>query len=113
MYIHVYYRSNTHARFWKETNMSDLVKKNIGKSLEERAAEREARRQETVHIDNTTIKNMVKKPNGKDRAISARVNGTTYTNFKKICEARGITSNACLNMLITDYVRENKGVIDM
>lgn len=93
--------------------MGDMEKKAIKrKSLEEKAAEREARKQETVHTDNETIERLVKKPNGKDKAISARVNGTTYLNFKRICEARGISSNACLNMLITDFVRENKGIIE-
>ena len=93
--------------------MGDMVKKQVEKkSLAEKNAEREARKQETVHTENETIENLAKKSRGKDKPISARVNGTTYTNFKKICEARGITSNACLNMLITDFVRENKAIIE-
>ncbi len=96
--------------------MGDMTKKNISKpdrkSLEEKAAEREARKQEIVHTDNDTINNLAKKSGGKDKPISARVNGVTYTNFKKICEARGLSSNACLNMLITDFVRENKSIIE-
>lgn len=93
--------------------MGDMVKKQVEKkSLAEKNAEREARKQETVHTENETIENLAKKSIGKDKPISARVNGTTYTNFKKICEARGITSNACLNMLITDFVRENKAIIE-
>ena len=93
--------------------MGDMAKKDIKrKSLEERAAERDARKQESVQGDNQTIASLIKKPNGKDKAISARVNGTTYTNFKRICEARGLTSNACLNMLITDFVRENKRILE-
>lgn len=96
--------------------MGDMAKKNVVKverrTLEEKATEREARKQETVHIENETIDNLSKKARGKDKPISARVNGTTYLNFKKICEARGITSNACLNMLITDFVRENKSIIE-
>ena len=96
--------------------MGDMAKKNIvkpeRKSLEEKAAEREARKQETVHSENETIDNLAKKSNGKDKPISARVNGTTYTNFKKICEARGLTSNAALNMLISDFVLENKHILE-
>ena len=96
--------------------MGDIMKKNIvkteRKTLEEKATEREARKQETVHTENETINNIVKKPSGKDRPISARVNGTTYTNFKKICEARGITSNACINMLISDFVIANKHILE-
>lgn len=89
--------------------MGDMDKK---KTTADKIAERAARRQKTVHIENETIKNISKKVGGKDKPISARVNGTTYLNFKKICEARGITSNACLNMLITDFVRENKSIIE-
>lgn len=96
--------------------MGDMIKKTGArterKSLEERAAEREVRKQETVHTGNDTIEKITKNAAGKDKPISARVNGTTYIKFKKICAARGITSNACLNMLITDFVRENKSVIE-
>lgn len=93
--------------------MGDMVKKSIEKkSMAEKAAERDARKREIVHTENKTIGKLAKKSNGKDKPISARVNGATYTNFKKICEARGITSNACLNMLITDFVRENKFIIE-
>lgn len=111
MYIHVYCKCGTNVYTEKEgknNRMGDMAKKTT-KSLEEKAAERAARKKST---DNVTIDNLMKKPNGKDKAISARVNGTTYMNFKKICEARGITSNACLNMLITDFVRENKNIIE-
>ena len=58
------------------------------------------------------LENIAKKSGGKDKPISARVNGTTYTNFKKICEARGLTSNAALNMLISDFVLENKHILE-
>ncbi len=98
--------------------MGDMAKKNIKRptrtSLEEKAAEREARRNEIVNNENenTTIDNLLKKPTGKDKAISARVNSSTYTKFKKICAERGLTSNACLNMLITDFVRENKAILE-
>ena len=92
--------------------MGDIIKKKNIKSIEERAAEREERKQKNVHTENETIENMVKKPGGKDKAISARVNGTTYTNFKKICAARGITSNSALNMLISDFVIANKHIIE-
>ena len=40
--------------------------KKITKSLEEKAAERAARKKST---DNVTIDNLMKKPNGKDKGI--------------------------------------------
>lgn len=89
------------------------MKKITKKSLEEKAAARAIRKQDTVHIENQTIEALSpKRPGSKDKAISARVNGTTYNNFKKICVARGLSSNAALNMLITDFVRENKSLLD-
>lgn len=96
--------------------MGDMAKKNTvkteKKTLEEKAAEREIRKQETVHNENETINNIAKKAGGKDKAISARVNGTTYANFKEICKRRGLTSNAALNMLISDFVLENKHILE-
>jgi hypothetical protein len=92
--------------------MGDMKKKELQKSLEEKAYERELRKQEVVKDnENKTIESFVKKTGGKDKSISARVNGATYTNFRKICQARGITPNACINMLITDFVRENKKIL--
>lgn len=93
--------------------MGDMEKKPTAKkSLEEKAAERDKRKMKTVHNNNGTIDNIAKKSKGKDKPISARVNSETYIKFKKICEARGLTSNACLNMLISDFVIANKHIIE-
>lgn len=89
--------------------MGDLQRKI---STADKILARQTRQKETVHEENRTIEKVVPKTKSKDKAISARVNGTTYSKFRKICEARGLTSNACLNMLITDFVRENAGVIE-
>ncbi len=89
--------------------MGDMAKK---KTTAEKIAEREAKKREIVHSENETISKISARPKSKDKAISARVNGTTYLQFKQICEARGLSSNACLNMLITDFVRENKSIIE-
>ena len=90
--------------------MGDMAKKKG--NMADKIAEREKKKAEIVHVENETIDNLAKKAGGKDKAISARVNGATYVNFKKICAARGLTSNACLNMLITDFVRENKTILE-
>ena len=89
--------------------MGEIKKKG---STADRIAAREARKQETVHTENETIGRISNNPQSKDKPISARVNGTTYSKFKKICAARGLTPNACLNMLITDFVRENKDILE-
>ncbi len=89
--------------------MGDMIKK---QSTLDKIHARQVRKQETVHIENETISRISARPNSKDKAISARVNGVTYTQFKKVCEARGLTSNACINMLITDFVRQNKDILE-
>jgi predicted transcriptional regulator len=104
--------------------MGDMTKKKVErKSLEERAAEREARRQE-VHTENETIAYISgekkteaetlaqyqrSKNPPREKAISARVNGDIFDRFKAICEQKNMTTNAGLNMLIAEYVRLNEG----
>ena len=89
--------------------MGDLQRKT---GIADRIRERQKKQMEMVHEENHTIDRVIPGAKRKDKAISARVNGTTYIRFKKICDARGLTPNACLNMLITDFVRENSAVIE-
>ena len=44
----------------------------------------------------------------REKAISARVNGEIYDRFRAICENKNMTTNAGLNMLIAEYVRQNE-----
>ena len=44
----------------------------------------------------------------REKAISARVNGEIYDRFRTICEQKNMTTNAGLNMLIAEYVRQNE-----
>lgn len=88
--------------------MGDLRKP----STADKIRARQERQRETVHVENNTIDKVSPKSRSKSKAISARVYGDTYSKFKKICDARGMTANACLNMLITDFVRENKDVLE-
>ena len=103
--------------------MGDIVKKNVEKkSLEKRAAEREARRQE-IQNDNDTIAYIsgekrteaeilaqyqkAKNP-PREKAISARVNGELFAQFKAVCEKNNMTTNAGINMLMEKYVNHNR-----
>lgn len=81
-------------------------------SLSERMAKRRERAKELADTKNMTIPNMAKRKKTKDLLISSRVNGNTYTQFKKACEARGLSPNACINMMMTDFVIQNKHLID-
>lgn len=49
---------------------------------------------------------------GKDKQISAKVNDKVYVLFTQINKAQGISNNSALNMIISRYVRENKGILD-
>ncbi len=48
----------------------------------------------------------------KDKQISAKVNSSTYALFTEINKAQGISNNSALNMILTRYIRENKGILD-
>lgn len=103
--------------------MGDLVKKQVNrKSLKERAAERDVRRQE-AHAENDTIAYLSgeKKTDAdillpyqksknppRERTISARVNGDIFDRFKVICAQKNMTANAGLNMLIELYVKQSE-----
>jgi len=52
------------------------------------------------------------KDSSKDKQISAKVNGNVYALFTEINKAQGISNNSALNMILTKYVRENKGILD-
>lgn len=87
--------------------MGDIVKKNSSApTLDGQLAEREERRK-GIHIETRTIDAIAPAPKGKDLSISARVNSAVHKEFKIICERKGISANACLNMLIRDFVRSN------
>ena len=47
----------------------------------------------------------------KDKQISAKVNQRMYGLFTQINKAQGISNNSALNMVISRYVRENKGIL--
>lgn len=71
------------------------------------------KRTEAARKENTTIEFFTKEhgTGGKNKIISARVNADVYEDFKKICKAKSLTSNACLNMLIAEYVLDNRKYI--
>lgn len=102
--------------------MGDMTKKQVErKSLAEKEAERAARRQE-IQNDNQTIAYIsgekkseseiiaqYQKPKTppREKGISARVNGEIYERFKEICKKNNMTTNAGLNMIIAEYVKQN------
>lgn len=61
---------------------------------------------------NRALYNISSKGSSKDRQISAKVNSGMYAMFSQINEAQGISNNSALNMIISKYVRENKGILE-
>lgn len=80
----------------QDANKSSLLKKNdVG----------EIRKNRALHT-------ILSKDGAKDKQISAKVNGNVYAMFSAINKAQGLSNNSALNMIITKYVRENKGILD-
>ncbi len=90
--------------------MGDMAKKKI--STADKIAARAQRKAETVNIENNTIENLSKSSTTKDKIVTLRTNNTIYAQFKKICQARGFTVNAALNMLVSDFIKDNKEYLD-
>ena len=78
-----------------------------------KAAERK-KRTENVKRDNQAVDFFTREhgAGGKNKSISARVNEDTYQDFKIICKGKGITPNACINMLMSEFVHENKSYLE-
>ena len=84
--------------------MGDLKKK----STVEAAAEREERGARK----SGTVKRISGGGNNKDKIISAKVYPETWARFTEINRAQGMTNNSVINMLISQYVRNNEGLLN-
>lgn len=87
-------------------------KKNItskNEALESAAAEREKRSKG----QSSTVKKIVgQKAEQKSKSISGKVYPEIWDEFTRINRAQGISNNSALNMVISKYNRENKGILD-
>ena len=84
--------------------MGDLEKKAEARKLREKNTEKKRNGFDFFNKDHGK--------GNKDKAISLRVNSDSYETFKRICRAKGITANACLNMLMNEYTLDNKRFIE-
>lgn len=48
----------------------------------------------------------------KDKVITAKVYPETWANFTAINKAQGMTNNSVINMLISEYVRNKKEILN-
>lgn len=83
-------------------------------SLKDRAKEREAAEKVTVVREQpkSPAVTMLLDTGEKDKQISAKVNRRLYESFTKICKMQGVSNNSMLNLLISNYVREHKELLD-
>ena len=81
------------------------------KNLEEAQKNQESPKKVTTTGRKTSVLDIADN-SGKDKQISAKVNEKVYRLFTQINKAQGISNNSALNMIISRYVRENKGILD-
>lgn len=51
-------------------------------------------------------------PKKKDKVITAKVYPETWAEFTAINKAQGMTNNSVVNMLISEYVRNKKEILE-
>lgn len=71
----------------------------------------EEKEKQEVTIKRGAAKKITSGEKNKDRQISAKVNSATYDLFTKINQEQGLSNNSAINLLISRYVRENKGIL--
>lgn len=101
----------------EEKIREEAQKKSSLEKLDEEKNQEEVQKnpENTKEVDSTRTKTSVltiADNSGKDKQISAKVNLKVYGLFTQINKAQGISNNSALNMLISRYVRENKGILD-
>lgn len=85
-------------------------KKTSKNTAAEKAAERESRQGQGT--TETTLKTVIGKNKVKDKIISAKVYPETWATFTAINRAQGMTNNSVINMLISEYVRNKKEILN-
>lgn len=97
--------------------MAEKKKKSLLDKMEEEKNLEEAQKvEEASKVTATTGRKTsvldIADNSGKDKQISAKVNEKVYGLFTQINKAQGISNNSALNMIISRYVRENKGILN-
>ena len=82
--------------------------KNVKTDIKEAVAAREAKSSQNVD----TVKTIVGSNKIKDKVISAKVYPETWATFTAINKAQGMTNNSVINMLISEYIRNKKEIIE-
>ena len=95
-----------------EKKKQSLLDKMVEEKKKEEAQERVEEKKSKSSIGRKSSVLVIADNSGKDKQISAKVNEKVYGIFTQINKAQGISNNSALNMIISRYVRENKGILD-
>ncbi len=83
-------------------------KKNTKNDIKAAVAAREAKSSQNTD----TVKTIVGNNKIKDKVISAKVYPETWATFTAINKAQGMTNNSVINMLISEYIRNKKEILE-
>ncbi len=83
---------------------------------EENALEEQQNKEATLQNTGSTGKKTsvltIADDRGKNKQISAKVNEKLYNIFTEINQKQGLSNNSAINMILTKYVREYKGILE-
>lgn len=65
-------------------------------------------KEEAISQEEKSVVKKIAKNDKQNKMISASVNVENYEEFTKINKAKGMSNNSALNMLIADYVNNNR-----
>lgn len=84
------------------------------KSLREQIEEREERAAETAPARKPIVTQIAgdERNDKRSKTLSLRVYTDIHDAFTKINRRRGMSTNSVLNMLITQYIRDNRDILD-
>lgn len=58
------------------------------------------------------VTQMTSKNTSKDKVISAKVSSSMYATFTAINKAQGLSNNSAINMIMSEYVRSKKYILN-
>lgn len=91
----------------KRTRLIDTLQEEEIQELKE-----EQEKDNSIVERKTPIDQIISKDGAKDKQISAKVNMKMYSAFTTINKRQGVSNNSALNMLIANYVRENRDILE-
>ena len=105
--------SNADKRFTEvEDVLRTLLDNNEGQQDFDRILKENQEKDNSIVERKAPIDQIISKDGAKDKQISAKVNMKMYSAFTTINKRQGVSNNSALNMLIANYVRENRDILE-